>query len=64
MYLKLKNVQDAIILIKNYKSIINIYLILINNINNKHINKKSLKNEIKYILKNLFLMSSISNSNN
>lgn len=41
MYLKLKNVQDAIILIKNYKSIINIYLILINNINNKHINKKS-----------------------
>ena len=44
MYLKLKNVQDAIILIKNYKSIINIYLILINNINNKHIN-----NDIKYI---------------
>ena len=30
MYLKLKNVQDAII-----------YLILIKNINNKHINKKS-----------------------
>ncbi len=41
MYLKLKNVQDAIIHIKNYKSVINIYLILINNINNKHINKKS-----------------------
>jgi hypothetical protein len=51
MYLKLKNVQDAIIHIKNYKSVINIYLILINNINNKHINKKSWKNEIKYNLK-------------